>query len=65
MGAFVPQTVQNLQVLEGVFHFDLYHIAVSYTHLDVYKRQGLNQGNYFQENYAGAKQDFAIRAGLI
>lgn len=26
---------------------------------------GLNQGNYFQENYAGAKQDFAIRAGLI
>ena len=26
---------------------------------------GLNHGNYFQENYAGAKQDFAIRAGLI
>ena len=26
---------------------------------------GLNQGNYFQENYVGAKQDFAIRAGLI
>ena len=28
-------------------------------------RTGLNQGRYFQENYAGAKQDFAIRAGLI
>ena len=28
-------------------------------------RTGLNQGNYFQENYVGAKQDFAIRAGLI
>ena len=26
---------------------------------------GLNQGNYFQESYVGAKQDFAIRAGLI
>lgn len=26
---------------------------------------GLNQGNYFQENYVGAKQDFAIHAGLI
>lgn len=26
---------------------------------------GPNQGNYFQENYVGAKQDFAIRAGLI
>lgn len=26
---------------------------------------GLNQGNYFQENYVGAKQDFAIRAGFI
>lgn len=26
---------------------------------------GLNQGNYFLENYVGAKQDFAIRAGLI
>ena len=26
---------------------------------------GLNQGTYFQENYVGAKQDFAIRAGLI
>ena len=30
-----------------------------------FDRTGLNQGNYFQENYAGAKQDFAIRAGLI
>ena len=23
----MPQTVQNLQVLEGVFHFDLHHIV--------------------------------------
>ena len=30
-----------------------------------FDRTGLNQGNYFQENYAGAKQDFAIRAGLV
>ncbi len=30
-----------------------------------FNRTGLNQGNYFQENYVGAKQDFAIRAGLI
>lgn len=30
-----------------------------------FDRTGLNQGNYFQENYAGTKQDFAIRAGLI
>ena len=30
-----------------------------------FDRTGLNQGNYFQENYVGAKQDFAIRAGLI
>ena len=28
-------------------------------------RTGLNQGHYFQDNYTGAKQDFAIRAGLI
>ena len=26
---------------------------------------GLNYGHYFQENYLGAKQDFAIRSGLI
>ena len=30
-----------------------------------FDRTGLNQGNYFQENYLGAKQVFAIRAGLI
>ena len=30
-----------------------------------FDRTGLNQGNYFQENYVGTKQDFAIRAGLI
>ena len=30
-----------------------------------FDRTGLNQGNYFQENYIVAKQDFAIRAGLI
>ena len=30
-----------------------------------FDRTGLNQGNYFQENYAGAKQNFAIGAGLI
>ena len=28
-------------------------------------RTGLNQGHYFQDNYTGAKQDFAIRAGLV
>lgn len=28
-------------------------------------RKGLNQGHYYQGNYLGAKQDFAIRSGLI
>lgn len=26
---------------------------------------GLNYGHYFQENYMAAKQDFAIRSGLV
>ena len=30
-----------------------------------YDRTGLSHGHYFMENYAGAKQDFAIRSGLI
>lgn len=30
-----------------------------------YDRTGLNNGHYYQENYEGAKQDFAIRSGLI
>lgn len=30
-----------------------------------FDRTGLNQGHYFQEDYSGAKQDFAIRSGLI
>lgn len=30
-----------------------------------FDRTGLNQGNYFQENYEGAKEDFAVRSGLI
>lgn len=25
----------------------------------------LNQGNYYEENYVGAKQDFAVRSGLV
>lgn len=27
LGRLMPQTVQNLQVLEGVFHFDLHHVV--------------------------------------
>ena len=30
-----------------------------------YGRAGVCHGHYFMENYAGAKQDFAIRSGLI
>ena len=30
-----------------------------------YDRTGVVHGHYFMENYAGAKQDFAIRSGLI
>ena len=30
-----------------------------------YDRTGLSHGYYFMENYDGAKQDFAIRSGLI
>ena len=30
-----------------------------------FDRTGLNYGHYFQENYSGAKQDFATRSGLI
>lgn len=30
-----------------------------------FDRKGLNQGHYYQGNYLGAKQDFAIRSGLI
>jgi len=30
-----------------------------------YDRTGVCHGHYFMENYAGAKQDFAIRSGLI
>ena len=26
---------------------------------------GLSHGNYFMENYAGAKQDFAVRSGAV
>lgn len=30
-----------------------------------FNHKGVNQGHYFDTNYDGAKQDFAIRAGLI
>lgn len=30
-----------------------------------YDRMGVSHGHYFMENYDGAKQDFAIRSGLI
>ena len=30
-----------------------------------YDRTGVSHGHYFMENYDGAKQDFAIRSGLI
>ena len=30
-----------------------------------YERTGVAHGHYFMENYNGAKQDFAIRSGLI
>ena len=30
-----------------------------------YGHTGVCHGHYFMENYAGAKQDFAIRSGLI
>ena len=30
-----------------------------------YDRTGVGQGHYHEQNYAGAKQDFAVRAGLI
>ena len=30
-----------------------------------YDRTGMWQGHYYGTNYAGAKQDFALRAGLI
>lgn len=30
-----------------------------------YDRQGVHWGHYYETNYEGAKQDFAIRAGLI
>ena len=30
-----------------------------------FDRKGVCHGHYFMENYAGAKQDFAIRSGLI
>ena len=30
-----------------------------------YNRGGVTHGHYFSENYNGAKQDFAIRSGLI
>ena len=30
-----------------------------------FDRRGLNQGHYYEEDYAAAKRDFAIRSGLI
>lgn len=30
-----------------------------------FNHTGLNHGHYYEENYAGAKRDFALRAGLI
>ena len=30
-----------------------------------FDRQGVHAGHYFMENYEAAKQDFAVRAGLI
>ena len=30
-----------------------------------FERQGVHAGHYFMENYEAAKQDFAVRAGLV
>ena len=30
-----------------------------------FDRQGVHAGHYFMENYEAAKQDFAVRAGLV
>ena len=30
-----------------------------------YDRKGLNNGHYYREDYQGAKEDFALRAGLV
>ena len=30
-----------------------------------FDRQGVHAGHYFMENYAAAKKDFAVRAGLV
>lgn len=30
-----------------------------------FNREGLSHGHYYEENYEGAKQDFAIRSGLV
>ena len=30
-----------------------------------FNHTSLNQGNYYEENYVGAKQDFAVRSGLV
>lgn len=30
-----------------------------------YDREGVHWGHYYETNYAGAKQDFAVRAGLV
>ena len=30
-----------------------------------FDRQGVHVGHYFMENYEAAKQDFAVRAGLV
>ena len=30
-----------------------------------FDRQGVHAGHYFTENYEAAKQDFAVRAGLV
>ena len=30
-----------------------------------FDRQGVHSGHYFMENYEAAKQDFAVRAGLV
>ncbi len=30
-----------------------------------YDRKGLNNGHYYMEDYQGAKEDFALRAGLV
>ena len=53
-------------IFKGIFAASaLFQRAAAVTWEWDFDRQGVHAGHYFMENYEAAKQDFAVRAGLV